>query len=126
VPADTIVDGFVTDVTAQRQTLEQLRRIEETVRVGAYCIVLPGWSVWWSEGTPAVRGLPPGTVASGAALEASTVPEVGSMLRASMENAARGAYHVDLDVPLKPRGEESRWVRFIVLCRPVWRHPTLL
>jgi len=65
--ADTIIDGFVTDVTTQHQTLEQLRHIEETVGVGAYRMVLPDWCVWWSEGTPAVLDLPRGTMASRAA-----------------------------------------------------------
>jgi signal transduction histidine kinase/FixJ family two-component response regulator len=117
--SDSVIDGFVTDVTGQRRTdeqlrasMEQLRRIEQTVRAGVFRIVLPDWSVWWSDGTLAVLDLPPGTPAGRAALEDAFLPEIAGMLRAAMDAATKSGDIVDIDVPLKPRGEVTPWVRF--------------
>jgi PAS domain S-box-containing protein len=93
------------------RSLKQLRDVEAAVRVGAFRVVLPDWSLWWSEGTPAVLGLPAATTADRTALEAAVGPEIASILSAALEEAAQTGTPIDIDLPLRLHSVTAHWVR---------------
>jgi len=103
----------VTDRAAQAVglSLEQIRAVEAAVRVGALRLQLPEWSLWWSEGTPAILGLPAATVAERAALETALGPELMSIVSASIAQSAQSDRPVDIDIPLGNGEATGSWIR---------------
>jgi PAS domain S-box-containing protein len=88
-----------------------IRDIEATVSVGALRLVLADWSIWWSEGTPAVLNLPAGTPADRARLEGAFDPEIALILVAALEEAGQTRNPIDIDLPLRGSAVGGRWIR---------------
>lgn len=100
---------------ALNHSQETIRDIEATLRMGALRLTLPDWSIWWSDGTPAVLGLSPGALPDRGALESSFQPEISLMLVSALEESAQGGGAIDIDLPLR---DGSRWIRLFGVPRP--------
>jgi signal transduction histidine kinase len=93
------------------RSLEQIRDVEAAVRVGALRLQLPEWSLWWSEGTPAILGLPAASVAERATLEAALGPELMSLVHGAVAQSAQTGRPVDIDLPIGGSSEARTWIR---------------
>jgi PAS domain S-box-containing protein len=96
---------------ALESSRELIRDIEATVRIGSFRLMLPEGSLWWSEGTPAVLGLPATTSADRHALEAAFEPEIVLMLIVALDDAAQAGNPIDIDLPLRVGPLARRWIR---------------
>ncbi len=117
----SLLDDMVADIsfglesldraTALKSSREMIRDIEATVRIGAFRLMLPDWSLWWTDGTPAVLGLPAATSADRQALENAFEPEIALMLIMALQEAAHAGNPVDIDLPLRISLLTGRWIR---------------
>jgi PAS domain S-box-containing protein len=97
--------------TALDRSLEMIRDIEATVRVGAIRLMLPDWSLWWSEGTPVVLGLRPTTAADRESFEAAFDDDIALILMVALGEAAQSGDAIDIDLPLRVGARPGRWIR---------------
>ena len=117
----SLLDDMAADISFGLDSLDRtadlirsrglIRDIESTVRVGSFRLVLPDWSLWWSEGTPAVLGLPATSVAERPDLENAFEPEIALMLFVALDDAAQFGSPIDIDLPLRGTPAAVRWVR---------------
>ncbi|MGA2189359.1 MAG: PAS domain S-box protein [Steroidobacteraceae bacterium] len=117
----SLLDDMAADVSFGLDSLERaaalghsrelIRDIEAAVRIGACRLTLPEWSLWWSEGTPEVLGLPVTACADRESLEAAFEPEIALMLIGALEEAAQSDEPIDIDLPLRIAAPAGRWIR---------------
>jgi signal transduction histidine kinase len=117
----SLLDDMAADVSFGLDSLERaaalghsrelIRDIEAAVRIGACRLTLPEWSLWWSEGTPEVLGLPVTACADRDNLEAAFEPEIALMLIGALEEAAQSDEPIDIDLPLRIAAPAGRWIR---------------
>jgi PAS domain S-box-containing protein len=120
-PEASLLDNMAADISfgletlhrsaALDRSLEQIRDVEAAVRVGALRLQLPQWSLWWSEGTPAILGLPAATVAERASLETALGPELMSIMSAALAQSVESGRPVDIDLPVGVRQQTDSWIR---------------
>jgi PAS domain S-box-containing protein len=123
----SLLDDMAADISFGLESLQRareldrsvklIRDIEATVRVGALRLILPDWSLWWSEGTAAVLGLPAATAADRAALESAFDPEIARILIVALEEAAQTGNPIDIDLPLRDQTAGEAWIRLFGIPR---------
>lgn len=95
---------------ALRRSQEQLREIEATARAGAFRVMLPEWSWWWSAGTTAILGMPPASIPGRESLELALGAGPSSIVAAAIDEAARAGTAIDLDLPIARGTGGDRYV----------------
>jgi len=98
------------------RTRELVRDIEATVRAGSFRLILQSETLWWSEGTPAVLGLPADAVADRRTFESAFEPEIALMLAVALADAAQFDIPIDIDLPLR-NAAGGRWIRLFGIAR---------
>jgi len=111
------LDALDRSVELQR-TRELMRDIEATVHIGSFRLTLQSGALWWSDGTPAVLGLPPGTAANRETFESAFEREIALMLVAALYDAAQFGGPIDIDLPLRGTDGAGRWVRLFGVAQP--------
>ena len=85
--------------------------IERTARVGVLQLIVPDGPVWWSDGVPALLGLPAGTAPGWTALRAAFGESGVTSLCAAVATARRAQQELDIDLPLAAGQVPPAWMR---------------
>jgi PAS domain S-box-containing protein len=104
---------------ALRRTQEQLKEIASTARAGAFSVVLPDWSFWWSAGAAAILGLPDSCAPSRESFDVALGPGTSAIMAAAIDEAARAGTSIDIDMPIVGGAGGGRYVHLYGRARVV-------